>query len=87
MMPNDSAATINPIEPHNLIWLYFESALFAFKCANVSDSASGSVELVKILIAIMTIKIFTKVFDQKIPMKTINPKKEDILIHLIYSPD
>jgi hypothetical protein len=35
----------------------------------------------------MTIKIFTKVFDQKIPMKIINPKKEDILIHLIYSPD
>lgn len=28
-----------------------------------------------------------KVFDQKIPVKIIKPKKDDILIHFIYSPE
>ena len=53
----------------------------------MSDSASGNVELVNMLIPIIIKKILKKEFAQKIPIKRIKPKKEDIFIHFIYSPE
>jgi len=69
------------------MWLYFESALLAFKFDKVRDSARGSVELVNILIAIITINTLKNVFAQNAPKKKVKPKNDVILIHFTYSPE